>query len=404
MSLFLAFLSLLLASGEDALRIAVMPLSARSVRASDVETVTDILAGQLTVQGGVRVMERSEMKRILHEQGFQKSGACDGRKCAVEVGRILGIDQMVVGAFGKLGDSWVLTVRRVSVETGEVVAQSTRQYEGPLSKVPDLLVAPVVADLSGVGWTAPVEEPGASAAAEPAATASAPEPEAPSVEVSVPIRIRHDVDSLRSWVYLEDGFVRRFLGATPLDTVVRLRYNVFITVTAPNEGGTTRNNWLVGPSDSADRAWRVAGGVRGGLWSAVVPGSTRPPKGSELGRWSIYRKDKVDSAQWKAGKAVWVAGVLGLCGGGVTMVLSKSMLESTNSDGSYTLQGTVRDSWVATGLGGLVAFLVGGIAMISGQSMVDDALPKPSSAISVQPLNRLGASGTASGIALSARF
>lgn len=404
MFLFPFLLASLLSAGDDgAVRIAIMPLSARSVSGSTVETVTDILAGQLTAQGGARVMERSEMKRILHEQGFQKSGACDGRKCAVEVGRILGIDQMVVGAFGKLGDSWVLTVRRVSVETGEIVAQSTRQYEGSLSKVPDLLVAPVVADLSGVGWTAPVEEP-EPVASEPAVRVSAAAAKGPPPVVDVPIRIRHEVDSLRSWVYLEDGAVRRLLGETPLDTVLRLRSNVFISATAPIEGGVTRNNWLVGPSDSADRGWRIAGGVKGGLLSSVVPGTMPHRKDSELGPWSTYRKDKVDSAQWKAGKIVWTVGMLTSCAGGGALALSMAMLQSKNSDGSYSLHGAERESWVTTGLGGVVVFFVGGITMLSGANMVEAALPKTPAAFSLQPLDRLGASGTASGLALSARF
>ena len=158
------------------IRIAIQPLSARSVKAHDAEMVADVLAGKLMESGRFRVMERSEMKRILAEQGFQKSGACDGQKCAVEVGRILGIEQMVVGAFGKFGTSWALTVRRVDVQSGEVVAQSSRQFEGPLSKVPDSLLTGAAVDLSKDLWGPAVAK----------VSDSKPSPVAP-VEAVVPV-------------------------------------------------------------------------------------------------------------------------------------------------------------------------------------------------------------------------
>src|ERR1035437_4409249 len=81
------------------------------------------------------IMERSQMEKILKEQGFQQSGVCDGTDCALAMGKILSIDRMVVGSLGKLGESFTLSVRAVDVGTGEVLGSARRMRKGAIDDV-----------------------------------------------------------------------------------------------------------------------------------------------------------------------------------------------------------------------------------------------------------------------------
>jgi hypothetical protein len=78
-------------------------------------------------------MERAQMNKILGEQSFQNSGVCNQSECAVEIGRVIGLDQMVVGSVGKLGNAWSLTLRLVSIESGEVLASARDARVGEIS-------------------------------------------------------------------------------------------------------------------------------------------------------------------------------------------------------------------------------------------------------------------------------
>ena len=60
------------------------------------------------------------MQKVLMEQAFQNTG-CTSSECAVKLGKVLNVQKMVVGSFGKFLDSYVLNVRVVDVESGEVV-------------------------------------------------------------------------------------------------------------------------------------------------------------------------------------------------------------------------------------------------------------------------------------------
>ena len=114
------------------LSLAVMDLEGRQIDAGSLDVLRDALIVELQNSGRLRVMERSQMSKILAEQGFQKSGACDGSECAVEVGKLLAVDRTLLGTVGKLGDSWSLTLRLVSVQTGEVLASVRDTKEGKI--------------------------------------------------------------------------------------------------------------------------------------------------------------------------------------------------------------------------------------------------------------------------------
>lgn len=114
--------------------VAVMPLSSQGVDTTVSQIVTDGLSDELLKTGKMRVMERLQMRKILAEQDFQQSGACDGSECAVEVGKLLSVSKIVVGSLGKIGGSYSLTARFVDVKTGEVQSSVRKTWRGEIDE------------------------------------------------------------------------------------------------------------------------------------------------------------------------------------------------------------------------------------------------------------------------------
>jgi len=115
--------------------VAVFPLVAQGMDNSSASILTDALSDELLKSGKVRVMERTQMETILREQGFQKTGSCDQNECAVEMGKVLGIERIVVGTAGRLGESHTISVRAVDVASGEVLASDRRVIQGSIDKL-----------------------------------------------------------------------------------------------------------------------------------------------------------------------------------------------------------------------------------------------------------------------------
>ncbi|MFB0516616.1 MAG: CsgG/HfaB family protein [Candidatus Neomarinimicrobiota bacterium] len=126
---FLCFTAILCAQRNESL--AVLDLEGRGISAAETASLTDRLRSELVKTAEVTVVERGQMNRILTEQDFQLTG-CTSDECAVEVGQLLGVSQMVAGSIGKLGNTYLLDIRIINVQTGAIVETMTRNYRGEI--------------------------------------------------------------------------------------------------------------------------------------------------------------------------------------------------------------------------------------------------------------------------------
>lgn len=133
--------------------LAVMDIDGKRLENMDLGVLRDALTVEFQNSGKVRVMERSQMNTILKEQGFQQSGSCDASECAVEMGKLLSVDRMVLGSLGKLGETWSMTLRLVNVQTGEVLTSvrdsRTGSIDVVLSQSVPQLASQLLSDLAG---------------------------------------------------------------------------------------------------------------------------------------------------------------------------------------------------------------------------------------------------------------
>jgi TolB-like protein len=115
--------------------VAVLPFSTRVLDSAAIDGLMSEMNSDLINTGSFRVMERSQMDAILKEQGFQQSGACDGSDCAIEVGKLLAVDDLILCTIGKVGNTYTLSARLVDVRTGEVEKSVTRNSRAEVDAI-----------------------------------------------------------------------------------------------------------------------------------------------------------------------------------------------------------------------------------------------------------------------------
>ncbi|MBI5574334.1 MAG: PorV/PorQ family protein [Elusimicrobia bacterium] len=101
--------------------IAVADFGGKNVSAADASIVADFLRTELVNSGVYNVIEKANMDKILAEAAFQQTG-CTTSECAVQIGKLLNVKQMVVGSLSKLMDTYYITVNLVDVETSKIIA------------------------------------------------------------------------------------------------------------------------------------------------------------------------------------------------------------------------------------------------------------------------------------------
>ena len=114
---------------ESQKTLAVLDFEGRGINALEAATLTDRFTSEIGKTERMILVDRSMVEEILNEQGFQQSG-CTTDECAVEVGALLGVQFMISGSIGKLGETFTIDAKMTSVETGASVENRNVTYIG----------------------------------------------------------------------------------------------------------------------------------------------------------------------------------------------------------------------------------------------------------------------------------
>ena len=134
--------------------LAVMDLVAIGVSEIEARGLSDKLRSQITelVQQGenlketYELIERTQMDKIFEEFETQSTG-CVSDSCAVEFGKMLGADRMVVGSVSLVGRTYSVSARIVNVEDAKVIKASSKSHRGSIDDVLTQVIPEVGNDL-----------------------------------------------------------------------------------------------------------------------------------------------------------------------------------------------------------------------------------------------------------------
>lgn len=121
---------------QEKINVAVLDLDNRgSFTVDEIKLFTDRINSEIIQIEQFIVVERQQIDKILEEQGFQQSGACNSRECMIEVGQLLSVQKVIGGSIGKLENIYPVSLKVVDIQTGEVDAQVVKDCKGSKTKL-----------------------------------------------------------------------------------------------------------------------------------------------------------------------------------------------------------------------------------------------------------------------------
>jgi len=118
--------------------IALLELEGKNVQPTEASIISDILRESMFKTSRFQVLERNEMNQILKEQGFQQTG-CTETSCAVEIGKMLNVEYMMVGSVSRLGGTFIVNVRMVELHSGSVKVAESVDYKGEIEGLANVM-------------------------------------------------------------------------------------------------------------------------------------------------------------------------------------------------------------------------------------------------------------------------
>ena len=141
----------LVAQEETRPTVAILDFEGLDISIQEVQTLTERMRTEIGNTNVVRLIERKAIESIMAEQGLTQSG-CVTDECAAQVGQLLGVQFMINGSIGKIGDSFTIDVKMFSVETGVTERSKNVTYDGDIE---GLLVEMQILSWEIVGLEAP---------------------------------------------------------------------------------------------------------------------------------------------------------------------------------------------------------------------------------------------------------
>ena len=121
-TMMIAIIAMCVTSAANAqIRVAVLDFQAGAgVVSSEVDGISDVLITYLGNDARFILVERTQVQRVLREQGFQHSNITDSD--AVRLGRILNVNKVVLGRVTRISGHLNMDCRVVDVQTGRIIA------------------------------------------------------------------------------------------------------------------------------------------------------------------------------------------------------------------------------------------------------------------------------------------
>ena len=101
------------------------------VSVMDIESLSGYLDAEVEKYSGMQVVSQADIETVLRgEETRQKCGSEDSTSCMAEIGAALGVPEAVSGDLGRVGDIWILNLRRVNIRAMGVIKRVSRQAKG----------------------------------------------------------------------------------------------------------------------------------------------------------------------------------------------------------------------------------------------------------------------------------
>ncbi|MFC1694361.1 hypothetical protein ACFL1R_12750 [Candidatus Latescibacterota bacterium] len=137
--------------------IAVLNLTAQGISQSEADFLSEHLYSQVTrvissdnfkksTPINYTVIERSQMDKIFDQFDIQNTG-CTDIACAVEFGKMLSTERIIIGSVGLVGKTYSITTRIVDVETSTTLRVADYTYVGPIDDLLTTGIGNVVDEL-----------------------------------------------------------------------------------------------------------------------------------------------------------------------------------------------------------------------------------------------------------------
>jgi len=112
------------------IQIAFFQLEAQGVEPKTASIVSDMILSEMHKMRNTRVIGSKEIDAMLGYEQKKQLGGCTDTSCMVAIGGALGVDKILLGGVGRIGNSYTLNLRLINIQTAELEKIYNKRMKG----------------------------------------------------------------------------------------------------------------------------------------------------------------------------------------------------------------------------------------------------------------------------------
>jgi formylglycine-generating enzyme required for sulfatase activity len=123
--------------------IAILSIQSKNIGKESLDRVSDLVAEEYQHSSNAKVLYLEEIREMLRAEDIKGLLECYTDSCISKIGSFLGVDMVILGNMGQLGESYIFTLKMVDVLRDKVLKRTTTTVDGDLGlvlkRIPDMV-------------------------------------------------------------------------------------------------------------------------------------------------------------------------------------------------------------------------------------------------------------------------
>jgi formylglycine-generating enzyme required for sulfatase activity len=119
------------------LKVAILSIQSSTVAKDNLERVSDYIAQEVEKKSTTKVLFLEDIRAMLQSEGMESLLGCFTDSCISKIGNVLGIDAVIVGGLGQIGNNYLFTLKMIDVLRNNVTDRQNVRVTGDISRILD---------------------------------------------------------------------------------------------------------------------------------------------------------------------------------------------------------------------------------------------------------------------------